>query len=81
MADKHGISHKGLTEMMSAVVSFGGGNINDLSFSKIGLLYVDIAIGYESKLSSQYLRKTWKQFYHLNSKRNRYLLHWYKKIF
>ena len=34
VADKHHISHRGLTEVMSAVVSSGGGNINDLSLSK-----------------------------------------------
>ena len=73
VVDKHGISHTGLTEMMSAVVSSGGGNISDLSLSKIQCK--GIAIGYESKLLSQYLRKTWKQFNYLNSKRNRYLLH------
>ena len=33
-ADKHHISHIGLTKVMSAVVSSGGGNINDLSLSK-----------------------------------------------
>ena len=59
---------------MSAVVSSGGGNINDMSLSKIQS--VDIAIGYERKLLSQHLKRTWKQFNHLNSKCNRYLLHW-----
>ena len=34
LADKHHISHKGLTEATSAVVSSGGGNINDLYLSK-----------------------------------------------
>ena len=33
-ADKHHISHRGQTEVMPAVVSSGGGNINDLSLSK-----------------------------------------------
>ena len=58
VVDKHGISDRGLTEMMSAVVSSGVGSINDLSLSKIQC--VDIAIGYESKLPSQYLRKLGK---------------------
>ena len=30
VADKHHINHRGLTEVMSAVVSSGGGNINDV---------------------------------------------------
>ena len=34
VADKHHISRRGLTEVMPAVVSSGGGNINDLSLSK-----------------------------------------------
>ena len=34
VADKHRTSHRGLTEVMSAVVSSGGGDINDLSSSK-----------------------------------------------
>ena len=34
VADKHHISHKGLTEVMSAVISTGGGNIADMSLSK-----------------------------------------------
>ena len=63
---------------MSAVVSSGGGNTNDWSLSKIQR--VDIAIGYESKLLSQYLRKTWKQINYLNSKSNRYLLYWNGKM-
>ena len=63
--DKHGIRNRGLTEIMSAVVSSGGSNINDLLSSKTQC--VDIAIEYESKLRGQYLRKTWKQFNHLNS--------------
>ena len=55
VADEYGISHRGITEMISTVVSFGGGNINDLSLLKIQC--VDIAIEYESKLLSQHLRK------------------------
>ena len=35
VVDKHGISHRGLMEMMSVVVSSGSGNINDLFLSKI----------------------------------------------
>ena len=38
VADQHGNNHRGLTEKMSAVVSSGGGNINDLSLSKIQCL-------------------------------------------
>ena len=34
LGDKHHISHRGLTEVMSAAVSSGGGNINDLFFLK-----------------------------------------------
>ena len=34
VADKHHISHKGFTEVMSAVISTGGGNIADISLSK-----------------------------------------------
>ena len=34
MAGKHHISHRGLTDVMSAVVSSGSGNINDLFLSK-----------------------------------------------
>ena len=58
VVDKHGISHRRLTEMMSAAVSSSGANINDLSLSKTQC--VDISIGYKSRLLSQYLRKTWK---------------------
>ena len=34
VADKHHISHRELTEVMSAVIHSGGGSINDLSLSK-----------------------------------------------
>ena len=34
MAHKQRISHRGLTEVMSAVISIGGGNIADISLSK-----------------------------------------------
>ena len=34
VADKHHISHRGLTEVMSSVISTGGGNIADISLSK-----------------------------------------------
>ena len=50
----------GLTEVMSAVVSSGGGNINDLSFQKKQC--VDTVIACKSKGRSAYLRKTLKQF-------------------
>ena len=33
-ADIHHISHRGLTEVISAVISTGGGNIADISLSK-----------------------------------------------
>ena len=39
-----------------------------------------IAIGYETKLLSQYLKKLENNSNHLNSKRNRYLLHWDGKM-
>ena len=34
VADKHHIRHRGLTEVMSAVIHSGGDSINDLSLSK-----------------------------------------------
>ena len=34
VTDIHHISHRGLTEVMSAVISTGGGNIADISLSK-----------------------------------------------
>ena len=76
VADKHHISHRGLTEVMSAAIHSGSGSINDLSLSK------DTVLRHRNKIREH---KT-KSIYQTNikaiktSENNRYLLHWDGKM-
>ena len=76
MADKHHIRHRALTEVMSAVVSSGGGNINDLSLSK------ETVRRHRNSMREQramcIFEKNLKTIH--DSESNRYLLHWDGKM-
>ena len=76
MANEHHISHRALTEVMSAVVSSGGGNINDLSLSK------ETVRRHRNSMREQRAKcifeKNLKTVY--DSESNRYLLHWDGKM-
>ena len=72
MADKHHISHRGQTKVMSAVVSSGGGNINDLSLSK------ETVRRHRNSMREQRAKRTFEKNLKAihYSESNRYLLHW-----
>ena len=76
MADKHHTSHGALTEVMSAVVSSGGGNTNDLSLSK------ETVRRHRNSMREQramcIFEKNLKTIH--DSESNRYLLHWDGKM-
>ena len=76
VADKHHISHRGLTEVMSAVVSSGGGNINDLSLLKETLRRHRNSM--REQRAKCIFEKNLKTIH--DSESNRYLLHWDGKM-
>ena len=75
-ADKHHISHRGLTEVMSAVVSSGGGNISDLSLSK-ETVHRHCNSMWEQRAKCIF-EKNLKTIH--GSESNKYLLHWDGKM-
>ena len=76
MADKHHISHRGLKEVMFAVVSSGGGNINELSLSKETVhRHCNSMREQRAKCIDEKNLKTVH-----DSESNRYLLHWDGKM-
>ena len=76
MADKHHVSHRGLTEVMSIVVTSGGGNINDLSLSK-----ETVRRHCNSMRERKAMCISEKNFKTIDdSESNRYLLHWDGKM-
>ena len=76
VADKHHISHRGLSEVMSAVLSSGDGYINYLSLSK------ETVHRHRNSMRAQRAKcifeKNLKTIHGLES--NRYLLHWDGKM-
>ena len=76
VADKHDISHTALTEVMSAVVSYGGGNINDLSLSKETVRRHRNSV--REQRAKCIFEKNLKTIH--DSESNRYLLHWNGKM-
>ena len=76
MADKHHVSRRGLTEVMSVVVISGGGNINDLSLSK-----ETVRRHCNSMREQKAMRISEKNLETIHdSESNRYLLHWDGKM-
>ena len=76
MADKHHISHRGLTEVITAVIHFVGGSINDLSLSKDTVRrHCNKIREHKAKSICQTNIKAIK-----TSENNKYLLHWDGKM-
>ena len=76
VADKHHISHRGLTEVMSAVVRSGGGSINELSLSK------DTVRRHRNSIRERQAKSVFEKNLETikASEYNRYLLHWDGKM-